>query len=90
MTKKFHDHLAYYISLILILGLGFLGAFLASPDRQLQMSIVVLTTFSYVGFGLLHHLISHDLNLKIVIEYVLIGSLGLSLIFFLMKGGLGI
>lgn len=90
MIKKIHNHLGYYISLMSILGLGFLGALLASPERQLQMVIIVLTTLSYVAFGILHHFLSHNLNPKIVIEYVLIGALGLTLILFIMKGGLGI
>ena len=88
--QKRKSHLAYYIFLTIILGAGLLGAYLSSPNRQLQMAIVVLTTLSYVAFGILHHFLNHDLNTKIVIEYTLIGSLGLSLVFFLMKGGLGI
>ena len=90
MIRNMQDHLAYYICLITILLLGFLGAYLSFPDRQLQMTIIVLTTFFYAAFGILHHLLNHDLTSKIVIEYTLIGSLGLAIIFFLMKGGLGI
>ena len=90
MIKKNESHLAYYIFLVLILGFGLSGVYLSSPNRQLQMIIVVSTTLFYVGFGILHHLLNHDLNPKIVVEYILIGSLGLSLVLFLMKGGLGI
>ena len=90
MQKKRKSHSAYYLVLTMILTSGLIWTYLSSPNRQLQMTIVVLTTFFYVAFGTLHHYINHDLNTKIVIEYTLIGSLGLSLVFFLMKGGLGI
>ncbi|OGH21621.1 MAG: hypothetical protein A2629_01815 [Candidatus Levybacteria bacterium RIFCSPHIGHO2_01_FULL_41_15] len=80
----------YYFSLILILGLGLLFILLAAPDRSLQFNLVVLTTVFYIFFGVIHHLINHDLSIKIMIEYVIIGTLGLALVFFFMKGGLGI
>ncbi len=89
-AKAAHSHIAYYISLIAILAFGFFLVFTASANRQLQMLIITLTTIFYVFWGILHHLINHDLNAKIVVEYVLIGSLGLTLIFFLLKGGLGV
>jgi hypothetical protein len=38
----------------------------------------------------LHHAGNHTITAKIVIEYILIGSLGLTVILFLLKGGLGI
>lgn len=88
MIEKGKNHAAYYIVLLLILGIGFLMAVLASPNKQLQTVAIVMTTFFYIAWGILHHLINHDLNLKIVIEYILIGSFGLAAVFFLLKGGL--
>lgn len=90
MLKKIKNHSGYYISLILILALGFFLAYISAPYKQIQMVVIILTTFFYVFWGILHHLINHDLNAKIVVEYVLMGSLGLSIIFFLLKGGLGL
>lgn len=89
MTKNAVSHVGYYISLIAILIFGFALASL-TPYKQLQMAIVILITFFYVIWGILHHLINHDLSAKIVVEYILIGSLGLSVILFLLKGGLGL
>lgn len=80
-----NNHLEYYISLVAILAFGFVLGILVAPNRQLQMGIVLLTTFFYVAWGILHHLLNHDLSLKIVLEYVLIGSLGLAVILFLLK-----
>lgn len=87
LTKD-KNHAAYYIVLILILGSGFFMTVLATPHKQLQMVTIVMTTFFYIAWGILHHLVNHNLTAKIVIEYVLIGSFGLSAVFFLLKGGL--
>lgn len=88
MIEKGKNHVAYYIVLILILGSGLFMTVLTTPYRQLQMVTIVMTTFFYIAWGILHHLINHDLTAKIVIEYVLIGSFGLAAVFFLLKGGL--
>lgn len=79
-------HWGYYLSLLGILFLGIFLAIQASPDRQLQMLTVILTTFFYVAWGILHHFLNHDLTVKIVIEYLLIGSLGMAIILFLLRG----
>lgn len=89
MRKKEKSHVIYYIFLIFIFVFVFLLTLLSS-SKQLQVLIIVMGILFYVGFGILHHLINHDLTAKIVIEYVLIGSIGLSVMFFLVKGGLGI
>lgn len=81
-------HLAYYISLFAILGLGFMLVFV-STDRTVQIASLILTAFFYVLWGLIHHFVHHDLKAKIVVEYVLMGALGIASIFLLMKGGFG-
>ncbi len=83
-------HIEYYVSLFAILAFGLLFVIVASPNKELQMFIVLLTTFFYVIFGILHHFLHHNLNRKIVIEYVIIGGFGLSVVLFLLKGGLGL
>jgi hypothetical protein len=88
MKKKFKKHLGYYLSLLTILALGLLLTFLATPNIQLQIIIILLTTFFYVLWGMFHHLVNHELTSKIMIEYVLIGTLGVSILFFLIMGGL--
>lgn len=88
MYKKFKKHLGYYISLSTILLLGLVLTFLATPNIQLQIIIILLTIFFYMVWGILHHLINHELTGKIMVEYVLIGTLGISILFFLLMGGL--
>ena len=87
MIASFKKHIGYYISLLIILAFGFLITVLASPNKQLQMVIIVLTTFFYIIWGVLHHLINHDLTVKIMVEYILIGSFGMSAVFFILKAG---
>jgi hypothetical protein len=84
MLKKISEHTIYYIILITILSLGFALAY-SSSNRSFQIGVTVATTFFYVLWGLLHHLINHDLHAKIVIEYILIGAFGLTAIFFLLS-----
>lgn len=85
MIIDLKKHFYYYISLF---GIIFLGVFLVlqtSFDKNLQMAIVILTTLSYILLGIIHHFINHDLKLKIVVEYILIGTLAVSIITFFLK-----
>lgn len=84
MLKRISEHSIYYISLIIILSLSFLLAY-SNSDRDFQIGIIIATTFFYVLWGILHHLMNHDLHTKIVIEYILIGTFGLTIIFFLLS-----
>lgn len=86
IIKGIKKHLGYYFSLIAILALGTFLSFQTSYDRQLQILIVTIMVFFYVLWGILHHLLEHDLSIKIVIEYVLIGSLAMSIVLFLVRG----
>jgi hypothetical protein len=88
MYQKLQKHFGYYLSLMAILGLGLALILLTSPNIKLQSLVILLTIFFYVLWGVLHHLINHELSARIMIEYVLIGALGLSILFFMMTGGL--
>jgi len=88
MNHRVKSHIGYYIGLFAILGLGLVGTIAVFYDTRLQMLSIFLTAFFYIAWGILHHLINHDLTAKIVVEYVLIGSLGVTVVFFLLKGGL--
>jgi hypothetical protein len=90
MNKKIKNHFWYYISLLLILIMSAVLLILNMGNKELQMLIFVATTLFYVIWGILHHILNHDLSPKIVIEYVLIGALGISAIFFVFMGGKGV
>lgn len=72
----------YYalLGIVLVSGFVLFLYFMAYP--QLQMATVILTSFFYVGFALLHQYLHSDLSIKVVIEYVLIASLGITIVYF--------
>ncbi|KKQ28569.1 MAG: hypothetical protein US48_C0044G0004 [Candidatus Levybacteria bacterium GW2011_GWA2_37_36] len=84
MLKRISEHAIYYIALLIILSLGFLLAY-SSSDRSWQIGVIIAITFFYVLWGIMHHLINHDLHTKIVVEYILIGAFGLTIVFFLLS-----
>jgi len=84
LKRILSKHTIYYISLVIILSLSFLLAY-SSSDRGFQIGVIVATTFFYVLWGIMHHLINHDLHMKIVVEYILIGTFGLTIIYFLLS-----
>jgi hypothetical protein len=88
MKEKISKHLAYYISLITVLTLGLILIFFTRPNIVLQALVILLTVVFYVLWGILHHLVNHELSLRIVVEYILIGALGISILFFMLTGGL--
>ena len=90
MNKKFLKHINYYLALITIFVVGFVLSLISFPNVNLEITVILLTIVSYVGWGVLHHHLDHELTQKIFIEYLLIGLLGVSIVFFVFMGGLGI
>ncbi len=86
---KKSTHLPYYSSLGGILLIGILLIMYFSPNRDSQFLVVVGMGICYTLLGLIHHHLAHDLVLKIVVEYILIATLGVSLIYFVLRGGFG-
>jgi hypothetical protein len=84
LKRIFSGHIIYYLSLTAILGLSFFLAY-GSSDRSFQIGTVIAATFFYVLWGIIHHLVNHDLHGKIVVEYILTGAFGLTIVFFLLS-----
>jgi len=82
-----HDHMLYYSMMIIFQILGFLLVYVASPNVSLQMEIVIINSGLYIFWASLHHYFHHDLHPKIVLEYVLVGFLGIIMTFFLFQLG---
>jgi len=82
-------HFWYYLSLLSIFGVSFTTLYF-SQDRFFQLTVLTITVFFYIIWGVLHHHLHHDLSAKIVVEYVLMGALGEALIFLIFKGGFGL
>lgn len=85
MLVNFRKHLIYYLSLIFITGAGIFLSTQVFDNRETQIFIIFLTSLFYVSWGLIHHLLEHDLNSKIVVEYILIGTLGFSVVWFFIR-----
>lgn len=81
---KIKNHIPYSLSLFTIVGLGVLLALQFSYSKQLQMLVIVITAFLYVGIGILHHRENHDLTAKIMVEYTLIGAVGMTIVSFFL------
>lgn len=79
-------HSFYYLSLFLILGLGILFFLRAQGNRGLQEVVLGSMILSYIFWAVLHHYLDHDLSFKIMIEYILIGVIGLSILLFAFRG----
>jgi len=84
LKQKMHEHLWYYSSLLIVLILGVTFIVFSNSNVKAQLSITVLVTFFYVLWGIIHHHLDHDLTAKIVVEYVLIGTLGMTIVYFLL------
>lgn len=79
--KKFASHISHYISLFGILAAGTLAFFLFPWDKTFQASAALATAVAYVVWGIVHHVYHEDLYLAVLVEYVIVASLGLVLVF---------
>jgi len=84
MIKTFFYHFPHYMTLIGILFAGLLGFFIFSYDRPFQVIISIAVAVSYVAWGITHHILHKDFHALIVVEYLLVASLGLVVVFSLI------
>jgi len=79
-------HLFYYFALILMCILSIILVKLLGFSKQEQFFIVVFLGFFYALWGILHHILHHNLRPRIFIEYIVIAVLGISVTVFILKG----
>ena len=77
MMKKILKHLPHYLSLAGILVAGIVGFMVFSYDRSFQIAVAIGLSLAYVAWGVIHHAIHRDLYLSVVVEYIVVASLGL-------------
>lgn len=80
-----HKHFLYYI---IFLGVEFTGLgllLLLSSDKFMQFMVVCFMSSFYIGWSILHHYHHHDITIKIVVEYILIGLLGVVISFLIFQ-----
>lgn len=85
--KHFSKHLPHYLSLIGIFVAGFIGFWYFGYDKLFQAAVAIAIAVAYVVWGIVHHYIHKDLYLSVVIEYIVVATLGLVLVFSLVLRG---
>lgn len=88
MFKDIKSHISHYLVLLVVLAIGLESFWLFSFNKTTQTLIVSATAFSYFCWGVVHHYLENNLNLKIVIEYALIAVLGIVAFLTLLQGGI--
>lgn len=79
MIKDIKTHFWHYAILILIILVSGI-AFFSSSDKTVKFQVGVLAAFAYVFWGFFHHFLEDNLNVKIMVEYILIGALSVVLL----------
>jgi hypothetical protein len=77
MMKRIAKHLPHYLSLVGILIAGVVGFIVFSYERGFQIAVAIGLALAYVAWGIIHHAIHRDLHLSVVVEYIVVASLGL-------------
>jgi phosphate/sulfate permease len=89
-VRKHKNHIIYYFSVLALISGGLALIIYLSPQRDLQMLVLMGVSIIYAILGITHHLLNHDLVFKIVLEYVVVATLGVAIAYFIFRGGLGI
>ena len=83
--KKFTKDLAHYLPLIALFMFVLFAFVFFSYDTLLLGVVSVSAAVFYVLWGIIHHYIHKDLYASVVVEYILVASLGLVIIFSLLS-----
>ncbi|HSA84343.1 MAG TPA: hypothetical protein VLF20_05685 [Patescibacteria group bacterium] len=75
-------HIWYYLVFITVELSCLFAVMSVSSDLILKRAIVCFMAVFYIVWAILHHWLHHSLSKKIVIEYVLIGLLGVVVVLF--------
>ena len=82
---KLKKHILYYALLLGILIFGLVSVLRLKGEESAQLVVFSIVTVCYIIVGIIHHKTEHDLHTKIVIEYFLMGLLGIAIMFFLLQ-----
>lgn len=81
MNKKLLRHIKHYSPLMGVVGIGMIGFYIFSYDRLFQFFIAIAAGLAYVTWGIVHHYIHEDFHLSVLLEYLVLATLGLIVIF---------
>lgn len=82
--KQMTKLLPHYLPLLGIFVAAALAFSLFSYDKIFEVAIAVSVAVAYIAWGIIHHMINKDLYPEVVIEYLVIASLGLVVLFSLI------
>ena len=82
--KKIIRDLPHILTLAGIFIAALVGFWVFSYDRFFQGAVAIALSVSYVAWGIVHHKLHNNLYLAVVVEYVLVASLGLIIVFSLI------
>ncbi len=85
MKNLFKYHTGYYITLGVLMFLCLTLLIKSYQIPEYRIIIIFMTAFLYTFWGIAHHVIDHDISLKVVLEYILIASLGIILMLFVIN-----
>jgi len=77
------NHALLYLIEFLIIGGGFALILTFTLPFYTQLLIVSAILALYIVIGLMHHRTHHDINIKVVLEYILVSALIFALFIFL-------
>ena len=63
-------HFFHYFVLLAIIFSGLAAFFSFRNYPVVQLLVGIVTALSYVTWGIVHHFVDKDLNVKIIIEYL--------------------
>lgn len=75
---KFITHIPYYLPLLGIFAFGLLGFTAFSYDRTFQVGVVIAVGAAHVVWGIVYHIIHHDLDAMTVFEYIVVATFGVA------------
>jgi multisubunit Na+/H+ antiporter MnhB subunit len=79
--KLIHHKHVHTMALCIILGFSVIMFSLLQGKPDMQFMVGFIAALSYVMWGIIYHVIEHDLYPKVVVEYVLIAAIGLALLY---------
>lgn len=71
--------------LVCILAGGVAAFYYVRPNVSLQFIIGVITSVAYVVWGIIHHAVKKDLHTRVVVEYILMGTIAIVLLATILK-----
>ena len=81
MIEDIKNHILHYAILITILVIGFGSIVIFSSNKQIQLVLSIITAVLYALWGVVHHYMEDDMNIKIIMEYFIIAFLSVVILF---------